>query len=317
MKIDSNLNVQDIGLEQSGPMGQDSMFSLKPVDKKGAVSKISKGKMAMLSEADARKNQDSGIGTSPDSESEESDDEEDRLERELDQFYNQYKERKAESDAKYRAKRAREEYEDGEWDGVSGDEQESSEGELEEDSSDESDDDDSTPTQRLITDLDNEPTDSGGLSKRAKNFFSQDIFKDIPGILDEPEPEANAVDVEMVDAEEAEAAEKGRKTDVSKESKKKPKQKKGIAAEKESSDPESDDQHSFEVAKRKQGDVDAWEDEDKRLPDGKYGKSTFSPNSHAIPRLTRKNRHRHHHGRGDDASAPARDGGEVEVRRGG
>ena len=64
--------------------------------------------------------------------------------------------------------------------------------------------------------------------------------------------------------------------------------KKGIAAEKEPLDPESDDQHGFEVAKRKQGDVDAWEDEDKRLPDGKYGKSAFSPTRYATPRLTRK-----------------------------
>lgn len=189
-------------MEQDGPIGQDAMFSLKPVDKKGAVSKVAKGRMAMLSEADARKDRDSGLGSSPDSGDEESDDEEDRLERELDGFYDQYKERKAERDTKYRAKRAREEYEDGVWEGVSGDEQESSdEAELEEDSSDESDEDDAAPTKRLITDLDNEPEDSSGLSKRAKNFFSQDIFKDIPGILDEPEPEAEDVDQEMVDVD--------------------------------------------------------------------------------------------------------------------
>ena len=71
-------------MEQDGPIGQDAMFSLKPVDKKGAVSKVAKGRMAMLSEADARKDRDSGLGSSPDSGDEESDDEEDRLERELD-----------------------------------------------------------------------------------------------------------------------------------------------------------------------------------------------------------------------------------------
>ena len=270
--------MQDIGLEQSGPMGQDSMFSLKPVDKNGAVSKVAKGKMAVLSEADARKDRDSGLGTSPDSESGESDDEEDRLERELDGFYEQYKERKAESDAKYRAKRAREEYEDGVWEGLSGDEQGSSdEAELEQDSSDESDDDDeSAPTQRLITDLDNEPSDAGGLSKRAKNFFSQDIFKDIPGILDEPEPEAEAdADEVMVDAEEAPAPTKEKKTAPAKEAKKGPKQKKGAAAEQQASDSEADDQQGFEVAKRKQSKSEAWEDESKRLPDGTYGKQIF------------------------------------------
>lgn len=266
-------------MEQAGPIGQDAMFSLKPVDKKGAVSKISKGKMAVLSESE-RRDQDSGLGTSPDSASEESDEEEDYLERELDGFYDQYKERKAERDAKYRAKRARKEYEDGEWEGVSADEQESSdEGELEEDSSDESDEDedDSSPTKRFITDLDNEPSESGGLSKRAKNFFSQDIFKDIPGILDEPEPEpepeASGIDEEMVDAEEEPRA-KGSKPTSAKESKKKtPKQKKkAAAAEEQSSDSEPDKNKSFEIAKRKQDDVEMWEDEDKRRPDGTYGK---------------------------------------------
>lgn len=262
-------------MEQVGPIGQDAMFSLKPVDKKEAVTKIAKGKMAMLSESE-KKNQDSGIGTSPDSANEESDDEEDRLERELDNFYDQYKERKSERDTKYRAKRAREEYEDGVWEGLSGDEQQSSdEGELEEDSSDESDEDedDSAPTKRLITDLDNEPSESGGLSKRAKSFFSQDIFKDIPGILDEPEPEVDDVDEEMVDVEEEETRVQESKPASTKESKKKtPKQKKTAAAGEQSSDPEADHPKGFDIARRKKDDVDAWEDEDKRKPDGTYGK---------------------------------------------
>ncbi|EMR72703.1 putative et-dependent rrna methyltransferase spb1 protein [Eutypa lata UCREL1] len=149
----------------------------------------------------------------------------------------------------------------------------SDEGELEEDSSDESDEDedDSAPTKRLITGLDNEPSESGGLSKRAKSFFSQDIFKDIPGILDEPEPEADDVDEEMVDAEEEETRVKESKPVSSKEPKKKtPKQKIAAAAEEQPSDSESDHKKGFDIARRKKDDVDAWEDEDKRKPDGTY-----------------------------------------------
>ncbi len=277
-------------MEQAGPVGQDAMFSLKPVDKKGAVSKIAKGKMAMLSGSGSKKDRDSGIGSSPDSadgvSDGESDDEEDLLERELDGFYDEYRERKAERDTKYRAKRAREEYEDGVWEGVSGDEQESSdEGGLEEDSSEDSDEDDSTQTKHLITDLDNEPEEVGGLSKRAKNFFSQDIFKDIPGILDGPEPEAETIDEEMVDVGEDEYPVLERKSVPTKEPKKKTaKQKKEVIVENQSLDSDDDDKSGFEVTKRKQDDVDVWEDEDKRKPDGKYGKDFYIKKlNHSLP----------------------------------
>ncbi|RYP76711.1 hypothetical protein DL770_007185 [Monosporascus sp. CRB-9-2] len=260
----------DIGMEQDGPIGQDAMFSLKPVDKTGAVNKIAKGKMAMLSEAE--KNRDSGIGSSPDSDSDISDDEEDALERELDGLYENYKERKAEKDTKYRAKKARKEYDDGEWEGVSADEQESSDGgDLEEDSSSESDEDDSELSKPLITDLDNETSEAGSLSKRAKNFFSQDIFQDIPGILDEPEPEVDGVDAEMVDAAEEEKPAAKNQPAVAKEPKKKrtKEKKKVVATEEWSSDSEVDDKGGFEIAKHSQGQMEEWEDEDQRRPDGK------------------------------------------------
>ncbi|KAI0376666.1 AdoMet-dependent rRNA methyltransferase spb-1 [Hypomontagnella monticulosa] len=254
----------DIGMEQAGPAGPDSMFALKAIDKHGAVNKIAKGRMAVLSEADSKKDRDSGIGSSGDTD-EESDDEEDGLERELDSMYEQYRERKAESDAKYRAKKARQEHEDGEWEGVSADEQQSSDDEdkLDVDSSDESDED-SGPSKPLITDLDNQPGGASGLSKRATNFFSQDIFKDIPGILDDPTPseemEVDEDEDDLSEAEELAALVKKNSKDKKEKSQKKAK----VEAPPESEDEKED---GFEVVKQDQ--VDDWEDQDKRLPDGR------------------------------------------------
>ncbi|KAL7625797.1 AdoMet-dependent rRNA methyltransferase spb1 [Parahypoxylon ruwenzoriense] len=252
----------DIGMEQAGPAGHDSMFALKPIDKKGAVNKIVKGKMAIINDADTRRDRDSGIGSSGETDDEE-DEEEDRLERELDSMYDQYRERKAESDAKYRAKKARQEHDDGEWEGLSADEQQSSDdGELDVDSSEESDEEDSAPSKSLITDLDNGPPGSSGLSKRATSFFSQDIFKDIPGILDEPTSnEHEDEDVEMGEGEDADLP-------ASKENPKSKKEKDKLKKKVElSSESEDDDQDGFEVVG--QGQDDDWEDQDKRLPDGR------------------------------------------------
>ncbi|KAI5859489.1 AdoMet-dependent rRNA methyltransferase spb-1 [Durotheca rogersii] len=258
----------DIGMEQSGPLGQDSMFALKPIDKQGAVNKVAKGKMAVITETDARHERDSGIGSSGETD-DESDEDGDRLERELDTMYDQYREKKAEADAKYRAKRAKEEHDDGEWEGLSADEQQSSDdGELDMDSSDESDGDDSSPSKPLLTDLDNGPAGSGGLSKRATNFFSQDIFKDIPGIHDEPEPEPEP---ELDGGEAADTDEDGEDADLSAPTKEKSKAKKEKTKPKEVdgfSESEDDDRDGrFEAVK--QDLPDDWEEQDKRLPDGR------------------------------------------------
>lgn len=260
----------DIGMEQAGPAGPDSMFALKPIDKKGAVNKIVKGRMALLTESDAKKDRDSGIGSSGDTDEE--DEEEDRLERELDNMYDQYTERKAESDAKYRAKKARQEHEDGEWEGLSADEQQSSDGEeMEVDSDEESDEDDSIPSKSLITDLDNGPAGPGGLSKRASNFFSQDIFKDIPGILDGPQAE------EEMEVDEDELSDDGQIEALIKKNakakKEKPKEKKEKAKKVKvdvPSESEEDEKIGFEVVKQDQ--EDDWENHDKRRDDGTLGK---------------------------------------------
>nr|8I9T_CS Chain CS, AdoMet-dependent rRNA methyltransferase SPB1 [Thermochaetoides thermophila DSM 1495] len=132
----------DIGMEQEGPRGDGAFFRLKEIDQTDALRRIAKGKMAMLTEAE-QADRDSGIGLSPDTD-DDSDEDGDQLERELDAMYEHYKERKASQDAKYRAKRARQEVDDEEWEGLSADEKGSDvdmddddSERLEEDSSDE------------------------------------------------------------------------------------------------------------------------------------------------------------------------------------
>lgn len=192
----------DIGMEEQGPMGEDAMFQLKAIDKEGGVlGRIAKGKMVKVSE-DTKKQ------PAPDADSdEESDEEEDRLERELDGMYNAYKERKSATDAKYRAKRAKKEHDDDEWEGVSADEKAASdESEIEEDSDDDDDDSDDEVAvpQKLLTDLDNDAPDASGLSKRARAFFNQDIFGDLDGLLDEPETKTEPKQVQEVEEMELE-----------------------------------------------------------------------------------------------------------------
>ncbi|KAK3378407.1 Spb1 C-terminal domain-containing protein [Podospora didyma] len=197
----------DIGKEQEGPKGEDSMFRLKSIDETAALKRIAKGKMAVLSEAEARVDRDSGIGSSGETDGD-SDEEEDRLETQLDNMYEQYQERRMEADAKFRAKKNRKEHNDEEWAGVSASEHEDTdlEGFEEESSDDDSDTEETNATNKaLLRDLDNTPQNSSGLSKRAMGFFSQDIFKDIPGLMDvddegDPADEAKP-DVEMVDVE--------------------------------------------------------------------------------------------------------------------
>ncbi|KAK8067028.1 Spb1 domain-containing protein [Apiospora hydei] len=252
----------DIGLEQDGPIGRDSLFGLKTVDKTNAANKIAKGKMAILSEAEAKKDLDSGIGEEEDDSMDEED--EDRLERELDGMYEQYQDRKSAADAKFRAKKARKEHDDGEWEGVSADEQQSDDDDkLEQDSSsdDDSDDEDALPAKKLLTDLDNTPEEAGGLSKRAKSFFNRDIFD---GILDGDEDAEEEEDVEVVDAAAEEDDSDAELNAIIKKQaeRKKSKKKAGKAKEQEK------EKDGFEIVKSDYKEDDDWEDEDKRRSDG-------------------------------------------------
>lgn len=259
----------DIGLEQSGPNGEGSMFGLKAIDKSGAVDKIAKGKMVTLTDAENRRGEDSGFGEGETDE--ESDDEQDKLDRELDSMYEQYQERKSDTDAKFRAKKARKEHEDGDWEGFSAEENVSDDEELEGDSSDESSDDEGPSKRSLVTDLVKEDKKTGGLSRRATQFFDQDIFKDIGGIPEEePEEEAEDDGEEEINADltelaamrpVVEAEESNSDSDMP-------------HAEEPDFEDSSDDENGFEVVKRPKAEKQ-WEDEEPRK-DGKLGKIPHS-----------------------------------------
>ncbi|RBQ77064.1 hypothetical protein FVER14953_07797 [Fusarium verticillioides] len=250
----------DIGLEESGPIGEGAMFSLKKVDKTDAMRKLNRGKMVVPTQA-TQKEADSGLGSSGETDNE-SDPEEDRLERELESMYDQYKERKAEVDAKYRAKKARKNFGDDEWAGLSGEEAEEKDdsSELEEDDS--SDDEDETPTTGLIRDLDSSKG-ANGLSKMATAFFNRDIFSGITGILPEQEDaaedsadeevnrDAEAIMAQQAKTRKAEAPAKSTKTNT---------------AQVDSDAEMEDNDDGFEVVKR--NDDDDW-DKDTRRADGR------------------------------------------------
>lgn len=166
----------EIGLEQSGPQGDDSMFSL------GGAKKFTKTEALLSDKEPAHLSTPSGGDFS--STGSESDEEVNELDRSLDTLYRQYQERKSNFDAKYRAKKARKETDDGEWSGLSGDSDEyANENEMHEKdiTSDHSSDYEEISGCSLA--------DVGHLgpahdlpTKRATTFFDQDIFKEIDGL---------------------------------------------------------------------------------------------------------------------------------------
>ncbi|KAJ4123291.1 AdoMet-dependent rRNA methyltransferase spb1 [Fusarium equiseti] len=252
----------DIGMEEAGPIGEGAMFSLKKVDKTDAMRKLNRGKMIVPSQA-PQKQIDSGLGSSGETD-DESDPEEDRLERELDSMYDQYKERKSEVDAKYRAKKARKEHGDDEWEGLSGEEadEKNDSSDLEEDDSSDDDEEDAAPSKGLIRDLDSSKG-ANGLSKRATNFFNQDIFQGITGIVPEEESAEDSADEEINRDAAAIVAQQSRARKVETPAAKPVKTKE--AAIDSDSDMEGNEA-GFEVVKRDE--EDDW-DKDQRRADGR------------------------------------------------
>ncbi|KAH0595160.1 hypothetical protein MHUMG1_06909 [Metarhizium humberi] len=253
----------DIGMEESGPIGEGAMFSLKSADKSGALRRLNRGKMVVVpgqTPVAAQNVAEESAGGEN-----ESDDEEDFLERELDSMYENYRERKAEADAKYRAKKAREERPDDEWEGLSADEdaEKSDSSELEEEEDDSSDDEEDEPARSLLTDLDDSAPSSDGLSKRAAAFFSQDIFKDFT---------TSEKDVDIIGNNFAEKlavngqSSKNKQLNGAHASSKKAVQSQTQTNQTHSQEHNDDEDNDFEVVKS--NNADDWE-EDKRLPDGK------------------------------------------------
>lgn len=186
----------EIGLEQSGPNGEDAMFALRTVDKAGALRQMMKGNTALSREGVENER----LGSDEEnrgSDHEASDVEEDALERELDSMYELYRERRSETDVKYRAKKARKENHDGDWEGFSEGDRSSTSGSLREDSEsleDSSDDELMGDDQPLISKLTIRESDQDGLTHRAAAFFSQEMFRDISGLEDEPHELEKSVD---------------------------------------------------------------------------------------------------------------------------
>jgi AdoMet-dependent rRNA methyltransferase SPB1 len=193
----------EIGLEQAGPNGEDSMFRLSAVERAGAIDRIARGKMAVNAPPSDTKEDE--LAESSD---ELSDDEEDQLDRELETLYERYQDRKSEADAKFRAKKARKEHDDGEWSGLSGDEQNQSDSDElreEEDSEQSSSEDEAMPKSAPRGQTADGSKIEGRLTKRASLFFDQDIFAGI-GDLDAESDNDSAIDMK-VDNEEADQME--------------------------------------------------------------------------------------------------------------
>ncbi|OAA52074.1 AdoMet-dependent rRNA methyltransferase spb1 [Metarhizium rileyi] len=250
----------DIGMEESGPIGEGAMFSMKAADKSGALRRLNRGKMVVVS--DRAQTAAHKIAERPDGGENESDDEEDLLERELDYMYDDYRERKAEADAKYRVKKAKEERGDDEWEGLSAEEgaEKSDSSELEEEDS--SDDEEDQPARSLLVDLDSQPL-TDGLSKRASAFFSQNIFKDFAtngkgiDINGNGFAQKNAVDGQFREEKHLNGADAGSNTRVDTLK---------LTSQDHFQEDNDDDDGNFEVVKKNES--DDWEEE-KRLPDGK------------------------------------------------
>jgi len=190
----------EIGLEQRGPNGEDSMFALAAVDKAGAIEKIARGKMGVHVQLKAQSDVD-------DDKDGESDAEEDKLDIELDALYSQYQERKSDADAKFRAKKARKETTDGDWEGFQDHEQSSDEDFEQDQSSDDSSEegDQGDDSKSLLFPRHDSLKGQAGLTRRAVTFFEQDIFKDI-GDLGAEEEHDSAVHLEDDETDDSQAA---------------------------------------------------------------------------------------------------------------
>lgn len=264
----------EIGLEQAGPNGEDSMFRLSAVEKAGAIDRITRGRMAVNAPPSDMKGDESA-----ESSDELSDDEEDQLDRELETLYERYQDRKSEADAKFRAKKARKEHGDGEWSGLSGDEQNQSESDElreEEDSEHSSSENEAMPKSATRGQTARGSKIDGRLTKRASLFFDQDIFAGI-GDLDAESDNDSAIDMKVAN-EEADQMEGV----VPAATQPRGSRKRGLFASEAQPtlvhtqvpdnmgmiEPDEEEESGFEIVK---GETDEWEKQAETRPDGRLG----------------------------------------------
>lgn len=184
------INPVDIGIE-AAELGRESIFNLKSAEKTGILDKLAKGKRRMIFDKEELA-EDNDIHIDENAPLEDRDElaEADELESQLDGMYRNYKERKAERDAKFRAKQAREAGEADNWEGFkeTPSDEELEDGEKDyvndDDDSELSDSDDDEAINQLIAKLKSRENGSK-LSSKARALFSDSLFEgvepDLPG----------------------------------------------------------------------------------------------------------------------------------------
>lgn len=174
----------NIGID-AAQIGADSLFNLKTAEKSGQLGKLAAGRKAMVfSEEDRARDTEIHF----DEREANSEDEIDELEAQLDDMYEQYQNRRAERDAKYKAKLARG-GDDEAWDGIESGDEEKDEEDYEMDSLDSDEDDDEHI--KLIAGKQN-----GELTKTARSFFQSDsIFNELDDedLIEESRPKAEKI----------------------------------------------------------------------------------------------------------------------------
>ncbi|SCU95457.1 LAFA_0G00518g1_1 [Lachancea sp. 'fantastica'] len=188
------LTPADIGIE-SADIGRDAIFNLKSAEKTGILDKLAKGKRRMIFNHDEQSNNDD-IHIADDAPLAERDDlaEADELEDQLNFMYQNYKEKRAERDANYKAKQARGGDTDGEWTGfadkANGSDSEDQKDHISEDENSAlSDSDDDEAINKLIANI---KAPKHALSSKARSLFDQSIFQGVEADLPTKQ-EPNAV----------------------------------------------------------------------------------------------------------------------------
>ena len=292
----------EIGLEQAGPNGEDAMFRLATVDRAGAIDRIVRGRMVLNSQPGEDK--DKELSESSD---EATDDEEDQLDRELETLYERYQDRKSESDAKLRAKKARKEHDDGEWGGLSEEEKSLSDELEEEDSGQSSSEEDEVPYAPFGSrTAEDSKEGNGGLTKRATMFFDQEIFQSIGDLdvesdgdsaIDMKEDEETTILTATTDKSDTRASQKRLPNTTLSQSTSMP-DRTHDQGEKIQHRYETDEesQSGFEVVKDEDG--NEWDKQGDTRGDGRLGKNLVHVQSCSV--LIFYLRYRYHHRRGHD-----------------
>lgn len=165
-----------IGIEAQ-QMGSDSLFNLKSAERTGQIDDLVNGKKRMVFTDEKR-----ALGTEIDVEHGQSDldtDEElDSLEAQMDSMYEQYKQKRAEKDANYRAKLARGDQDDDLWEGITSDKENSDEDYEKDYDMDLESDEDSDNDAQIEAIIQNKRKEE--LTKNATMFFeSNSVFGDL------------------------------------------------------------------------------------------------------------------------------------------